>query len=397
MNKKISLGLCIALMAIASAITFIISTSYSTSLYDSLVSDVQERSAMYQKLEQIDTYVRAYYDGTINEDALIEALANGYIDVIDNDGADYYDSSEYELYKEHLNGTHIGIGVYVEEVGGYPCIIEVLNDSPASSARILVGESIVEINGENVLTLGYDKAVAMLRSEAGTQLSVTLRSGGVDRTVNVTTVSMTMATVNAKTFGDYGYIKIYEFNDKTFQQFIAAYSMLRTNGVKGIIVDVRNSKGSSVDPAINLLTALLPTDSVVAVSSNLSGEETVFDPASGTHTPNIPLCVLTNSRTTGPAELFACALRDGLEASIVGTVTAGNAGLLEVFALYDGTAIVLPTGYVRSSDTTFAQTGVSPDYEIALTDDTDEALSLLDENTDLCIKKAAELLAHTAK
>lgn len=397
MNKKISLGLCIALMAIASAITFIISTSYSTSLYDSLVSDVQERSAMYQKLEQIDTYVRAYYDGTIDEDALIEALANGYISVINDANADYYDKAEYELYKEHLNGTHLGIGVYVEEVGGYPCITEVLNDSPASLAGIAAGESIVEINGENVSTLGFDKALAVLRSEPGTQLSVTLRSGGVDRTVTVTTVSMTMATVNAKTFGDYGYIKIYEFNDKTFQQFIAAYSMLRSNGVKGIIVDVRNANGSTIDPAINLLTALLPEDSVVAVNTNLSGEETVFDHASGTHTPNIPLCVLTNSRTSGPAELFAVALRDGLGASVVGTSTAGNAGLLEVFALYDGTAIVLPTGYVSSSDTSFAGTGLSPDYVVAITDDTDEVLSLLDENTDLCIKKATELLAQTAQ
>ncbi len=397
MNKKISLGLCIALMAIASAITFIISTSYSTSLYDSLVSDVQERSVMYQKLEQIDTYVRAYYDGTIDEDALIEALANGYISVINDASADYYDSAEYELYKEHLNGTHLGIGVYTEEVGGYPCITEVLNDSPASLAGIAVGESIVEINGDNISALGYDKAVAMLRSEAGTQLSVTLRSGGVDRTVNVTTVSMTMATVNAKTFGDYGYIKIYEFNNKTYQQFIAAYSMLRSNSVKGIIVDVRNAKGSSIDPAINLLTAILPADSVVAVSSSLSGEETVFDPASGTYTLDIPLCVLTNSRTTGPGELFACALRDGLGASIVGTTTAGNAGLLEVFALYDGTAIVLPTGYVRSSNTTFTETGVLPDYEVVITDDTDEVLSSLDENTDLCIKKATELLAQTTQ
>lgn len=397
MNKKISLGLCIALMAIASAITFIISTSYSTSLYDRLVSDVQERSVMYQKLEQIDTYVRAYYDGTINEDALIEALANGYISIINDANADYYDNAEYELYKEHLNGTHLGIGVYTEEVGGYPCITEVLNDSPASLAGIIAGESIVEINGENVLTMGYDKAVSTLRSEAGTQLSITLRSGGVDRTVNVTTVSMTMATVNAKIFGDYGYIKVYEFNDKTYQQFIAAYSMLNSKGVKGIIIDLRNSKGSTIDPAVNLLTALLPEGSVVAVSTNLSGEETVFDPASGTHTPNIPLCVLTNSRTTGPAELFASALHDELGAVIVGTKTVGNAGLLEVFPLYDGTAIVLPTGSVRSSSTVFGGTGVTPQYEVVITDDTDEALASLDENTDSCIKKAIELLTQTAQ
>ena len=105
-------------MAIAAAITFIISTSYSMSLYDDLVADVQQRAEMYTKLEQIDTYVRAYYDGSINEDELIESLANAYISVLGNAEAKYYDESEYTLYKEHLSGTHLGIGIYAEEVGG---------------------------------------------------------------------------------------------------------------------------------------------------------------------------------------------------------------------------------------------------------------------------------------
>ena len=71
MSKKISIGLAISLMAISAAITFIISTSYSMSLYNSLIADVQQRAEMYTKLEQIDTYVRSYYDGTIDEDQLI--------------------------------------------------------------------------------------------------------------------------------------------------------------------------------------------------------------------------------------------------------------------------------------------------------------------------------------
>ena len=67
MNRKIPLGLTVALMAIAAAITFIISTSYTMNLFNGLVADVQQRAEMYQKLEQIDAYVRAYYDGTIDE------------------------------------------------------------------------------------------------------------------------------------------------------------------------------------------------------------------------------------------------------------------------------------------------------------------------------------------
>ena len=392
MNKKISLGLCIALMAIASAITFIISTSYSTQLYDSLISDVQKRSEMYQKLEQIDTYVRTYYNGTIDEDVLIEALAEGYVGVIENSNADYYNKAEYVIYKEHLNGTHLGIGVYTEEIGGYPCITSVLADSPASLAGMTAGESIVEINGEAVLTMGYDKAVEMLRSESGTPLSVTLRSGGVDRTVNVTTLQMTMATVKTNTFGDYGYIKVYQFNDKTYQQFIAAYSMLKTNGVKGIIIDLRNNSGLSFDAATNLLSSFLPKDSVVAVTISPNGDETVFARAVGERTPDVAVCVLTNSKTSGPAELFAAALKDDLGASVIGTTTKGSESLLETYALSDGTAIVLPVARLKASVTTLAG-GIKPDFEVLIENDTDSYLSTLDETSDGCIKKAIEILS----
>lgn len=393
MNKKISIGLCISLMAIASAITFIISTSYSTGIYDELVSDVQKRSEMYQKLEQIDTYVRAYYDGDIDEDYLIEALAEGYVSVIGDTDAKYYNKAEYELYKEHLNGTHLGIGIYTEEIGGYPCVTEVLADSPASLAGIAVGESIVEIDGENVLTMGYEKAVELIRAEPGTPLSITLRTGGVDRTVSVVTVQMTTATVNAKTYGEFGYIKVYEFNDKTYQQFMAAYSMLTTNNVKGLIIDLRNNVSRSFDPVTNLLSTILPNDHVVAVKTDLAGNETVFERAKGSEVPEIPICVITNSATSGPAELFAAALRDNLASSIVGATTAGKGALLEAYALFDGTAIILPTAQLRSSDTVISGTGVKPDFEVIIADDTNEYLATLDDTTDACIKKAAEVIA----
>ena len=226
MNKKISLGLAISLMAIAAALTFIISTSYSVSLYNSLISDVQERAEMYTKLEQIDTYVRSYYNGTIDEDELIESLAEAYIGVLENASAEYYDENDYELYQEHLSGTHVGVGIYFEDVGGCPSVTDVIPNGPAESAGIIVGDSIIEINGYSVLEMGYDWAYSMLTSEAGTQLTLTVRSSGEDTSVSLTTVQMTVATVSSESYDGYGYIKINEFSEVTYRQFIAAYLSL---------------------------------------------------------------------------------------------------------------------------------------------------------------------------
>ncbi len=397
MNKKISLGLAISLMAIAAALTFIISTSYSVSLYNSLISDVQQRAEMYTKLEQIDTYVRSYYNGTIDEDELIESLAEAYIGVLDNVSAEYFDENEYELYQEHLSGTHVGIGIYFEDVGGCPSVTDIIPNGPAEAAGINVGDSIIEINGYSVLEMGYDWAYSMLTSEAGTQLTLTIRSSGEDRSVTLTTVQMTIATVSTDSFDGYGYIKVSEFSEVTYRQFIAAYlSLLSDSETTGLIIDLRNNTGVIFDPVFNLLNVLLPEGSVPYISTSLDGTQSSGSLTDGTNTSEVPVVVLVNSRTSGPAELFAAALRDGLDATVIGSTTAGSAQLTNVYSLYDSTAISIPTATLSGPLTEFSGTGVKPDYEVTLAADLNSDLKLLDETTDSCIKKAIEVLSQSS-
>lgn len=351
---------------------------------------------MYTKLEQIDTYVRAYYNGSINEDKLIESLAQAYISVLGSDSAEYYDAEAYTLYKEHLSGTHLGIGIYADEVGGCPLITDVLANSPAAAVGVSIGDSIVEINGQSVIEMGYDKAYSMLRAENGTPLTITLRSGGEDRTVDLTSVQMTVASVKAVSFDGYGYIKVYEFSERTYQQFMAAYSMLLSSeDTKGLIIDLRNNGGMIFEPVFNLLNTILPKDSIPYISTNLAGEDTNADPASGNYSTNRPITVLVNSRTQGPAELLAASLADNCGARIIGSQTAGNAQLRETYALYDNTAIALPIATLKAPQTQFSGTGIKPEYEVVMLADTEADLIALDSVTDGCIKKAIEVLSQT--
>lgn len=397
MNRKIPLGLTIALMAIAAAITFIISTSYSMNIYNNLVADVQQRAEMYTKLEQIDAYVRAYYDGTIDEDKLIEALANGYISIIEDAEARYMTAQQYALYREHLSGTHLGIGVYTIPDGGYPTVSEVVANSPAATAGITVGESIIEINGQSALDIGYAEAVELLRSPAGTQLTLTIRSGGVDRTAVVSTIQMNVGTVRTAVYNGVGYIEIITFNEKTYQQFMAAYSSLTSQDISGLIIDLRNNGGELFDSAVNVLGAILPIDATVAVNIGRDGSESVYETASGARVPQVPICVIVNSRTSGPAELFAAAMRDHFSAPIVGMSTSGNGSFFESYPLYDGTAIVLPISTLRSFATEFDGAGIKPDYEVPVAfDDTDEELRAMDETTDTALRRAIEIVTSQA-
>lgn len=395
MNKKITLGLAISLMALAAAVTFIISTSYSMNIYNGLIADVQQRAEMFNKLEQIDTYIRSYYNGSIDEDALIESLADAYISVLGSENAVYYNAEEYTLYREHVSGVHLGIGIYANEVGGCPCVTEVLNNSPAAVAGINVGDSIVAINGESTLEMGYDKAYSTLRAEGGTPLTLTVRSEGEDRNVDISTVKMTVTSVSTEIYGGFGYIKLYDFTEKTYQQFMAAYSMLlSSDGIEGIIIDLRNCGGLIYEPVFNLLNVMLPESAIPYVTTALTGEKANGELCDGNNNPNLPIAVLVNSRTWGPPELLAASLRDGLSASIIGTSTVGNAQLFETYNLYDNTAIRLPTATLSASATQYDGTGIKPEYEVMISADTESDLKQLDENTDACIKKAIEVLSQ---
>ncbi len=393
MNRKIPLGLAIALMAIAAAITFIISTSYSMNIYNDLVADVQQRAEMYQKLEQIDTYVRAYYDGPLDEDRLIEALSEGYISIIEDAEADYLNAQEYALYRERQSGTHLGIGVYTREDAGYPVITEVLANSPASTAGVSVGESIVEINGQSCIDIGYDEVCELLRSAAGTQLNLTLRSGGVDRSAVIATSQMTVASIKSAVYGDLGYIKISSFTEKTYQQFMASYQSLQSQGVRGLIIDLRNTSGGVTESAVNIASAMLPAGGDVAINIGRDGTRSVFATASGSRVPEFPLCVIVNERTKGPAEIFAASLADYLKAPVVGMTTAGDGDLFESYQLYDGTAIVLPISTLKTENFDIEGVGIKPNYEVSQPDgDANEQLALLNESTDNALRRAIEVV-----
>ena len=146
---------------------------------------------------------------------------------------------------------------------------------------------------------------------------------------------------------------------------------------------------------MNILGALLPSGADVAINIGRDGAESVYETASGSRMITVPTAVIVNSRTKGPAELFAAVLKDGIGASIVGTQTAGEGDFFETYPLYDGSAIVLPISTLRSTNIEIEGVGVKPDYEAPVAfDDTDEELALLDETTDPALKRAIEVLTN---
>lgn len=392
MNKKISLGVAICFMAIVATVTFTVTMFFSLGIFNSKIANIGEREQFYKKLSEIDTYVRNQYLGDIDEETLFDNIADGYMLGIGDKYAEYMTQEEYKEYQQKNAGALAGIGVTLQkDISGYLLVAGVLEESPADAAGIEINDLIISVNNEDVLTLGFTQASSDIKGEEGTKLALTLRREGEDYSVEVTRKSTATSTVNHRLIGDYGYIKIEDFDKSTVNDFKYAVSDLRSKNALGLIFDVRSNSDGVMETAVEILDYLLP-EGTLATEINRRGElKNVY--TSDNNFIDIPMVVLINGETSSAAELFACDLRDFKVAELVGQTTFGKGTVQTAFPLKDGSAIKLTTAHFNPSNgINFDSVGIKPDYEVALTTEQQLNFATLDETTDPQLMKAIEVL-----
>ncbi len=392
MNKKISLGVTIALVAIAVAVTFSITMSVSMGIFNDKVYNVRERENLYNKIAQIDAIVRQNYVGTIDEDQLMDSVSLGYLVGTGDEHAMYYTAKQYSEMLDILEGRTVGIGVDVtQEQGSYLRVTDVYPDSPAESNGIKVDDIIVQIDDTVLSQVTYEEAQSLLNGSAGSTVTVVIRRDAEEQTLQLTRREVEKPTVKYRMIGQNGYIQITEFSDVTVEQFKAALEDVTSQGATGLIFDVRNNSGGTVYSVGQILDVLLPAGEIVsAVDRN---GEVVYFKNSDANEVTLPMVVLQNENTASAAELFAQALKDYNKARLVGTVTYGKGTMQELKELDDGSAVSITVAYYKTAKSeNFDKVGVKPDFEVTLTADQQAVFQYLSEENDPQFIKAQEVL-----
>ncbi|MDE6775904.1 MAG: PDZ domain-containing protein, partial [Ruminococcus sp.] len=234
MNKKISLGLALSLIAVSIAVTFILTSFFSLQSFNEKVADVNEKAKKYSDLQEIDTIVRNDYFGEINEQYLEDEMLKGYVSGLDDKYSRYLTAEEYLSEKNENSGTLVGLGIVVEEdESGYIRIADIYNSSPASDSGLMEDDLIITVDGINTKKIGTDEALNLIKGTEGSDVSMTIRRNGVDTEYKFTRRAVTLDTVESEMLGNYiGYIKISGFKENTPDQFIDALERLTANGAK---------------------------------------------------------------------------------------------------------------------------------------------------------------------
>ncbi len=389
MNKKVSLGAAIAMLFLVAAITFSITFDAVTKQVNSRIIDLRERESAQAKYAEIDREVRANYSGTIDETQLLDSVARGYLAGIGDQYATYYDAKAYEKMQRSRDNQVADIGA-VLRVGsdGYLIVEEVYPDSPALAVGIVPGDLIIKIGDTDLTPENSAKMKDSVQGETGTSLTLTIRSGNVDRTEELIRRVVVVPSVFSRMLGDTmaGYLIITEFNLNTPDQFKREMDKLIGQGAQSLIFDLRDNKGGRLSATTRILDRLLPAGPIVS-SLDREGNLNVLATSDATEI-GLPMVVLINGKTASSAEVFAHALKDYGKARVVGVTSMGKGVMQSHIRLSDGSAIEITTGtLVAPKGSTFDGVGVRPDYEVTMAD----PWQGLGEELDPQLKKAVEV------
>ena len=382
MNRKISIGVTISIAAVVCALTFIITWFVSLQSFNEKVQAVKEKAEKYERLENLDSFVRAnYYKAELDEEGVMNGMLKGYVAGLGDPYSKYMTAEEYEAYNLKESGQSVGIGVTVERnEDGLPRIIEVSEGSPAEEAGIQTGDVIVAVDGELVKDLGYDTAIDNVRGESGTRVEVTVERGSVEVSFEIRRRAFNLKTVSYEMLDDQiGYIRVKNFRENTVDQFDEALDFLTASGAEGIIFDMRGNGGGLLESLEKMLDPLLP-EGVIATASYQDGtsETIVYSDASEM---DLPMIVLVDDGTASAAELFSAALRDFGKAELVGTTTYGKGVMQSTRQMDDGGALTLTVAtYQTVRSDCYQGVGLTPDIEVEADEET--IISDLDPDTD---------------
>ena len=375
MSKKVSLGVAATVTLIAMAVTFSMTMTVSMNMFNNTVSSVKNKERMYNKLSEVDRYVRAneYFD--INDDTLNDTIASGYMLGISDRYARYYSAKAYSERVGLANGRLMGIGVAVvkDPSSGYARIIRVYDNTPATNVGLEVGGFITAIGDTSTRSMSDTAAMtsALLGEEGSTVNIKYLTPLREEQSFEITHANYTTPSISTVRLMDngVGYLRIDSFTSGTAVEFRNAVNSLTNQGATSLIFDLRDNSGENLNAALVATDYCVPSG-LIAQSQDKGGNVTDLR-MSDENEITLPMVCLVNGSTASGAELFANALRKMAGATIAGSTTAGKGVLLsDPQSLSDGSAVVITVGILLDNEgKNWNGTGLTPDVDASLTND----------------------------
>lgn len=331
-------------------------------------SENVSESDVDDKLDLISSLIEDYYlyEDDIDKEDLIDGIYSGYAGALGDPYTEYYDEEETEALYESTSGEFSGIGATMSQSldSGEITISNVYEDFPADKAGMKSGDIIYKVDGRSVSGQDLETVVSWIKGERGTDVVIHVLRNGEELELTATRDIIEVQTVSHEMKdGQIGYILISEFDSVTYDQFVAALDDLESQGMQGLVIDLRGNPGGNLTTVTDMLKLLLPEGTIVSTKDKYGNTEEIT--CDGKHEFTKPLAVLVNQYSASAAEIFSGAIQDYGTGTIVGMTTYGKGVVQQLMDLGDGTCLkVTIAEYYTPSGRSINGTGVTPDVEV---------------------------------
>ena len=382
------------LVFLAIITTFNITIYVVSDFYDQRLGNIQQNEQEYQKFSEVSAIVSKYFVGDYNEKDLMDGAISGYIAALGDKWSGYYTAEEFKLISEENNNKYAGVGITVSynEETGYYSITDLEEEGPAAKAGIGIGDIIKAVADKDVSSVSQNELVTMVRGEEGTFVKLTIeKTDGSEESYTLERQEIYTPDITSKMLeNDIGFIRIDAFDNGTEKEFDTHLDELIEKGAKGLIFDVRVNGGGYANVMSKMLDRLLPSGMIISMTSkdgqvqeNMSDEACI----------KLPMAVLTNKYSISAAEFFAAAIQEYGVGTVVGEATGGKGYAQTSMPLSDGSALNISTyRYYTPKGNSLADVGVTPDIEVALSEEALYNFSSLTYEEDTQLQKAVEVL-----
>lgn len=390
-------------VAVTATVTFSATSVYYAIKQSGLTDSYSNTQALKLKLDTVNTYIdkNYLYDG-VDFDKANTAAIKAYVASLEEPYTNYYSEEEFESYLGRVEESYVGIGVIIspDTQSNKIMVVSPLKDSPAYEAGIKPGDFILEVEGETFDANGMDACVSAIKSgKAGTKVNITVERDGVKKEYNIERREIIANSVNYEMLdGGIGYISISNFNthsdmssESTYTEFVDAIEDLNADGMKRLIIDVRDNPGGVLGIVCDIADYILPegiityTETRTGIRQEYKSDKNEFD---------IPMVVLINGTSASASEILAGALKDFNRAEIVGETSFGKGIVQNVFPFSDGSGMSMTVSkYYTPNGTSIHEVGVEPDIKVELPEEYKESYaSDIPRGKDTQLKKAIEIL-----
>ena len=341
-KQKLALISIISIWLLSALLLTVATSAYAQSRpqNSNLYSQIQLFSEVLQKLKQ--SYVTE-----LSDEELIKAAIIGMVGTTDPHTT-YFTESEFKAFTTETKGSFGGLGIQIDKIGDYITVVSPIEGTPAYRMGISAGDKIVKVNDESVVGLSTEEAIKRMRGDVGTKVAITISRPGLSEPIvfNIIreTIKIKSVPYSFKFPNGTGYIRITQFSENTSTELRAALTALETEGITGLIIDLRSNPGGLLDQAVDTVNEFIGQNRLVVETKGRTENKQLYT-RYNTKERNYPIIVLVNEASASASEIFAGSLQDWDKGLVVGKNTFGKGSVQQLIPLSNGGGVKITTSY----------------------------------------------------